>query len=102
MRLPSIGASITSSDKLLIPKVVIIEGYSSSPIGIKNRRFYLVDEEGIVTEPRTPPLRKLPLPDAGFRCRAEDDRSEGGSPRPWATGENTVAEVLDSRYQTGI
>jgi len=45
--------------------------------------MYLAFEDGeAATDPRTPPLREPPPPDAGFRCLAEEDRSEGGSPRP--------------------
>jgi len=46
--------------------------------------MYLAFEDGeATTDARTPPLREPPPPDAGFRCLAEEDRSEGGSPRPW-------------------
>ena len=45
--------------------------------------MYLAFDDGeAATDPRTPPLREPPPPDAGFRCLAEEDRSEGGSPRP--------------------
>lgn len=46
--------------------------------------MYLEFEDGdAATDPRTPPLREPPPPDAGFRCRAEEERSDGGSPSPY-------------------
>lgn len=50
---------------------------------LKRLSMYLEFEDGdAATDPRTPPLREPPPPDAGFRCRAEEERSDGGSPSP--------------------
>ena len=58
--------------------------------------MYLAFDDGeVATDPRIPPLREPPPPDAGFRCLAEEDRSEGGSPRPCERGEKKV--MLSSR-----
>lgn len=52
--------------------------------------MYLEFEDGdAATDPRTPPLREPPPPDAGFRCRAEEERSDGGSPSPYRKGKKT-------------
>lgn len=52
---------------------------------LKRLSMYLEFEDGdAATDPRTPPLREPPPPDAGFRCRAEEERSDGGSPSPYS------------------
>lgn len=51
---------------------------------LKRLSMYLEFEDGdAATDPRTPPLREPPPPYAGFRCRAEEERSNGGSPSPY-------------------
>lgn len=61
------------------------------------------DEGDIATDARTPLLREPPPPDAGFLCRADEERSEGGSPRPWGEEENknfgtSVLQILDDNH----
>lgn len=57
---------------------------------LKRLSMYLEFEDGdAATDPRTPPLREPPPPDAGFRCRAEEERSDGGSPSPYRKGKKT-------------
>ncbi len=50
-------------------------------LDLNNDKYLAFDDGDNATDPRTPPLREPPPPDAGFRCLAEDG-SEGGSPRP--------------------
>ena len=42
---------------------------------------YLEVDEGD-KDPRTPLVRELVPPEAGLRCRADEERSTGGSPKP--------------------
>lgn len=54
---------------------------AQAKLDLNNDMYLAFDDGDTATDPRTPPLREPPPPDAGFRCLAEDG-SEGGSPRP--------------------
>lgn len=63
--------------------------------------MYLAFEDGeAAADPRTPPLREPPPPDAGFRCLAEEDRSEGGSPRPFERRERKKVLIKSTVSET--
>ena len=67
--------------------------------------MYLAFDDGeAATDPRIPPLREPPPPDAGFRCLAEEDRSEGGSPRPCERGDKKsyVIKSIVSKTKTTL
>lgn len=69
---------------------------SQVKLNINNAMYLAFDDGDAATDPRTPPLRDPPPPDAGFRCLAEEDRSEGGSPSPCGRRERTSSISNDT------